>query len=51
MTPELEAKWKSQVAIKRRLLAADVANLAVFLGADDSDMITGQCLVIDAGRT
>lgn len=51
LTPEQEAEWQTQVALKRRLVASDVANLAVFLAADDSDMITGQCLVIDAGRT
>lgn len=51
LTPEQEADWQRQVALKRRLVAADIANLAVFLSADDSDMITGQCLVIDAGRT
>lgn len=51
LTPERESEWRKQVALKRRLVAADVANLAVFLSADDSDMITGQSLVIDAGRT
>lgn len=51
LTPEQETEWLRQVALKRRLVAADVANLAMFLSADDSDMITGQCLVIDAGRT
>ena len=51
LTPEQEADWLQQVALKRRLVSSDVANLAVFLSADDSDMITGQCLVIDAGRT
>lgn len=51
LTPERESEWLKQVALKRRLLASDVANLAVFLAADDSDMITGQSLVIDAGRT
>ena len=51
LTPEEEEQWLEQVALKRRLVAADVANLALFLSADDSDMITGQCLVIDAGRT
>lgn len=51
LTPEQESEWQTQVALKRRLVASDAANLAVFLAADDSDMITGQCLVIDAGRT
>jgi NAD(P)-dependent dehydrogenase (short-subunit alcohol dehydrogenase family) len=51
LTPEREAEWQKQVALKRRLVASDVANLAVFLSADESEMITGQSLVIDAGRT
>ncbi len=50
LTPEAEADWARQVAIKRRLLPPDVASLALFLAADDSAMITGQHLVIDAGR-
>jgi NAD(P)-dependent dehydrogenase (short-subunit alcohol dehydrogenase family) len=51
LTPERESEWQKQVALKRRLVTADVANVAVFLSADDSEMITGQSLVIDAGRT
>lgn len=51
LTPEAEAEWSRQVSLKRRLLPADVANLALFLASDDSEMITGQSLVIDAGRT
>lgn len=51
LTPEAEAKWMQQVAIPRRLLPQDVAKLALFLAADDSEMITGQALVIDGGRT
>ncbi len=51
LTPERESEWMKHVALKRRLVASDVANLAAFLAADDSDMITGQSLVIDAGRT
>jgi NAD(P)-dependent dehydrogenase (short-subunit alcohol dehydrogenase family) len=35
--------------LKERLLASDVARLALFLAADDSRMITKQCFVIDAG--
>jgi NAD(P)-dependent dehydrogenase (short-subunit alcohol dehydrogenase family) len=35
--------------IRRRLLADDVARAALFLAADDSGMITKQCLVVDAG--
>lgn len=51
LSPEAEAEWARQVALKRRLVSSDVANLALFLAADDSEMITGQSLVIDAGRT
>jgi NAD(P)-dependent dehydrogenase (short-subunit alcohol dehydrogenase family) len=50
LTPEAEAEWMSQVALKQRILPEDVANLALFLAADDSRMITGQALVIDGGR-
>ena len=35
--------------IKRRLLPDEVARAALFLAADDSRMITKQCLVVDAG--
>jgi NAD(P)-dependent dehydrogenase (short-subunit alcohol dehydrogenase family) len=35
--------------LKERLLASDIARLALFLAADDSRMITKQCYVIDAG--
>jgi D-xylose 1-dehydrogenase len=36
-------------AIKRRLLPADIARAALFLAAEDSDMITKQYLVVDGG--
>jgi NAD(P)-dependent dehydrogenase (short-subunit alcohol dehydrogenase family) len=51
LTPEAEADWKKQVALQQRIQPEDVARLALFLAADDSQMITGQNLVIDAGRT
>ena len=51
LTPEQEAKWNESVALTERILPEDVANLAVFLASDDSRMITGQSLTIDAGRT
>ena len=50
LTPEAEAEWMEQVALKQRILPEDVANLALFLAADDSRMITGQAMVIDGGR-
>ena len=51
LTSEAEAAWMEQVALQKRLLPADVANLALFLAADDSSMMTGQSLTIDGGRT
>jgi NAD(P)-dependent dehydrogenase (short-subunit alcohol dehydrogenase family) len=51
LTPEAEAEWARQTALPGRILPDDVARLALFLAADDSAMITGQNLVIDAGRT
>ncbi len=36
-------------AVKRVLLGADVARVALFLAADDSGMITKQSIVVDAG--
>jgi len=51
LTPEAEAEWAGQTALPGRILPDDVARLALFLAADDSAVITGQNLVIDAGRT
>lgn len=51
LTPEAEADWMQQVALKQRILPADAANLTLFLAADDSRMITNQSFVIDGGRT
>jgi D-xylose 1-dehydrogenase len=51
LTPEAEADWMKQVALKRRIEPGDVANLALFLASDDAALITGQNFVIDGGRT
>ena len=39
----------SRQCIARRLLEPDIARMALFLGADDSRMVTKQCFVVDAG--
>lgn len=51
LTPEAEADWAKQVALPDRLTADDIARAALFLASDDARMITGQNLVVDAGRT
>jgi len=51
LTPEAEAEWTSQLALKRRIQPAEVARLALFLASGESSAITGQNFVIDGGRT
>jgi NAD(P)-dependent dehydrogenase (short-subunit alcohol dehydrogenase family) len=51
LTPEAEAEWEKLTALKDRLDPDDIARAALFLAADDSRMMTGQNLVVDAGRT
>lgn len=50
-TPEYEAWFMSQQALKRTLEPADVSRLALFLAADDSGGITSQSYSVDAGWT
>lgn len=51
LTPEAEAAWMEQVALKARIQPSDVADLTLFLASDQARMITGQNHVIDGGRT
>lgn len=58
ITPRQLRLWLSQADVEAivqrqclnaRLLADDIARAALFLAADDSHMITKQCLTVDAG--
>jgi NAD(P)-dependent dehydrogenase (short-subunit alcohol dehydrogenase family) len=51
LTPEAEAAWMEQVALKARIQPSDIADLALFLASDQARRITGQNHVIDGGRT
>ena len=48
-TPEYEAEIMRSQCLKRPLLPEEVANLLLFLAADDSSAITSQSYIIDAG--
>ena len=50
LTPEAEAELMTQQSLKEKIEPGDVADLVLFLGADDSRMISGQSLVVDGGR-
>jgi NAD(P)-dependent dehydrogenase (short-subunit alcohol dehydrogenase family) len=39
------------IPIGRMRLPSDIANLAVFLASDESNYITGQCIICDGGCT
>jgi len=51
LTPEAEADWEKLTGLKDRIMPDDIAGAALFLAADDSRMMTGQTMVVDAGRT
>ena len=51
MTPEATADWTRTAALKDWIQPDDIARAALFLASDDSRMMTGQNLVVDAGRT
>lgn len=51
LTPEAEAEWSKLTALKDRIMPEDIARAALFLASDDSRMMTGQNMVVDAGRT
>jgi len=48
-TEESAAAIADRQMIKKRLLPDEVARTALFLAADDSRMITKQCILVDAG--
>ncbi len=43
------AAFRERQCINRSLMAEDVARLALFLSAQDSEMITKQCFLVDGG--
>jgi NAD(P)-dependent dehydrogenase (short-subunit alcohol dehydrogenase family) len=49
MSPEYEKEVLSRQCIKRHILPEEVARLALFLAADDSESMTNQNYIIDGG--
>ena len=49
MTPEGEERRRSGQCLPERLYAADVARMVLWLGADDSAMVTARDFVVDGG--
>jgi NAD(P)-dependent dehydrogenase (short-subunit alcohol dehydrogenase family) len=49
LTPEYQAEVLANQALKRLLVPDEVANLALFLAADDSSGVTAQSYVVDGG--
>ena len=48
---EAERQIDSNQCLPRRLQPDDIANMALFLAADDSSMITAQAFIVDGGWT
>jgi NAD(P)-dependent dehydrogenase (short-subunit alcohol dehydrogenase family) len=49
LTPEGEKELMARQCLKRKLMPRDVANVVLFLAADDSAMCTNQSYIIDGG--
>ncbi|HKD69095.1 MAG TPA: SDR family oxidoreductase [Candidatus Binataceae bacterium] len=50
MPEDMIAFFRNQTALRRDLQPTDLTGTAVFLASDDSAMMSGQTLVVDAGR-
>jgi D-xylose 1-dehydrogenase len=49
LTPEAEKDLMVRQCLKRRLIPRDIANMVLFLAADDSAMCTSQSYIVDGG--
>jgi NAD(P)-dependent dehydrogenase (short-subunit alcohol dehydrogenase family) len=49
LTPEAEKDLMASQCLKRKLMPRDIANMVLFLAADDSAMCTNQSYIVDGG--
>ena len=49
LTPEGEKDLMARQCLKRKLIPRDIANMVLFLAADDSAMCTNQSYIVDGG--
>jgi len=49
LTPEGEKELMARQCLKRKLMPRDIANMVLFLAADDSAMCTNQSYIVDGG--
>jgi NAD(P)-dependent dehydrogenase (short-subunit alcohol dehydrogenase family) len=49
LTPQAEKDLMARQCLKRRLMPRDIANMVLFLAADDSAMCTNQSYIVDGG--
>ena len=51
LTPQAEAGLMEAQCLKEKLYPPDIARMALWLGADDSRLVTAQNFIVDGGRT
>ena len=51
LTPEAEAGQMAAQCLKEKLYPPDIARMALWLGADDSRLVTAQNFTVDGGRS
>ena len=47
---EERQKWAERTPLQRLGVAEDIARAALYLASDDSDWVTGTCMVVDGGQ-
>ena len=51
LTPESEAELMKAQVLKEKVYPADIARMVLWLGADDSRLVSAQNFTVDGGRS